>query len=164
MKNDMRIMYPLWQMGAIVILLVLVLVIGFSSVFTTLENGGFEFAVNFHEGLGVIAGGTLLLLFFYFLLFSWNVVKHNRLMPKHKIKVFSLKPQEYMEDDELFEEITKRATKKVYSYFVTALPILAAIYILLPIGKTLMIVGILLIAVGQFLIYYLEIRKYVEEE
>jgi hypothetical protein len=161
MKNDMRITYPLWQMGAIVILMVLVLVIGFSSVFTTFENGGFEFAVNFHEGLGVIWGGTLLLFVFYFLLFYWNVVKHNRHFPSNKINIFSWKPQEYMEDDELFQEFTKRATKKVYSYFVWSIPFLAGLSIGFRVGTTGMVVGLLFLSLGQYLIYYKEIRKYV---
>lgn len=160
-KNDMRITYPLWQMGAIVILMALVLVIGVSSIFTTFGDGGFELKVNLQGGLGIIWSGTLLVFIFYLLLFTWSVAKHNRLMPQQKINIFSLKPQEYMEDDELFQEFTKRVTKKVYSYFVWSIPFLAGLCVGFRVGTTGMVLGLLLLSMGQYLIYYKEIRKYV---
>lgn len=160
----MRITYPIWQMGGIVLLMVLVLVMSLSSVFTIFEDGGFEFEFNLQGGLGMIWSGTLLVLLFYSLLFAWNVDKHNKQMPMHTINLFSWKPQEYMEDDELFQEFTKRATKKVYSYFVWAIPTLAAVGIGLRVGTTGMVLGLLLLSMGQYLIYYKEIRKYVGED
>ena len=45
------------------------------------------------------------------------------------MKFMTLKAQEYIEDDELFEEVTRRATQKVYSYFTVALPFLAGLYL-----------------------------------
>jgi len=164
MKKDMRVSYPLWQMGSIIILMILVLTIGYSSTFTVFDEGGFEFQANIENGLGVVFSFTLLLLVFYMSLFSWKVFKHNRRLPESKINMLSIKPQEYMEDDELFEEITKRATKKVYSYYTWALPVLAGLYIGVPVGRTWMIFGILLVAAGQYLIYYKAIRKYVTED
>ncbi len=161
MKNDMRITYPLWQMGSIAILMAFVLVIGLSSVFTKFDDGGFEFSINFQGELGVIWGGILLLFIIYLVLFTWNVAKHNRKMPEHKIIIFSLKPQEYMEDDELFQEFTKRATKKVYSYFVLSIPFMAGLCVALQVGTIGMVMGLLLLSMGQYLIYYKEIRKYV---
>ena len=160
MKKDMRITYPLWQMGSIVILMVLVLVMGFSSTFTTFEDGGFEFAVNLEGEFGMIWGGALFVFIIYLLLFTWNVGKHNRLMPNHKINAFSLKPQEYMEDDELFQEVTKRATKKVYSYFVWSIPLLAGLSIGFQAGTIGTVMGLLFLSMGQYLIYYKEIKKY----
>ena len=53
--------------------------------------------------------------------------KHNKRNPSRQMKFMTLKPQEYMEDDELFEEVTRRATQKVYSYFTVALPFLSSI-------------------------------------
>ncbi|MFJ7934937.1 hypothetical protein [Sporosarcina sp. NPDC096371] len=164
MKNDMRITYPLWQMGAISILMVLVLMTSYSSNFETFNDGGFEFAINFQGKLGVLWGITLLVFIVYAWLFYWNVVKHNKQMPKHKINAFSWKPQEYMEDDELFQEFTKRATKKVYSYFVWAIPFLASLYLVFQVGTTGMILGLLLLSMGQYVIYYTEIRKYMGED
>lgn len=158
MKNDMRITYPLWQMGAIVIAMGFTLLAGLSSVFTV---GDRAFEVNVQGGWGVIWGFALLIFVFYLALLTWNVARHNRRMPKHKINVFSWKPQEYMEDDELFQEVTKRATKKVYTYFVLSIPFFACLSLGLQVGTIGMVMGLLLLSAGQYLIYYTEIRKYV---
>lgn len=158
MKNDMRITYPLWQMGITVIAMVLTGLVGLSSVFTV---GGRTFEVDVLGEWGVIWGVVLLVFVFYLALFTWNVAKHNKRMPKHKINVFSLKPQEYMEDDELFQEVTKRATKKVYTYFVLSIPLFAGLSLGLQVGTIGMVMGLLLLSMGQYLIYYTEIRKYV---
>lgn len=82
-------------------------------------------------------------------------------MPKQKISMTTYKPQEYLEDDELFQDVTKQATKKVYTYFAWALPIMAVVYLMLPIGKMWMTVGVLLLAAGQYWIYYRTIKKFI---
>lgn len=159
MKNDMRITYPLWQMGVIVIAMLLTWLVGLSSVFTV---GDRTLEVNIQGEWGVVWGVVLLVFVFYLALFTWNVAKHNKRMPNHKINVFSWKPQEYMEDDELFQEFTKRATKKVYTYFVWSIPLFAGMSLGLQLGTIGMIMGLLLLSMGQYLIYYTQIKKYVE--
>ena len=141
------------------------MLIGYSSTFTIFEDGGFEFGFSIDSKLyGSLFSGALMGLVIYMTVFSWKVYRHNKKMPNQKINMLSFRPQEYMEDDELFQEITKRATKRVYSYFVVALPVLAGFYMGLPIGRTWMIFGILFVALGQYWIYYRTIRKYVTEE
>ncbi|MBE1554456.1 hypothetical protein [Sporosarcina limicola] len=164
MKKDMRVSYPLWQMISIIFLMAFVFLIGFSSEFKTFKDGGFEFIVEWNNIEKFVVSIVLLLFILFLALFNWNVVKHNRSMPMHKINLFTLKPQEYMEDDELFQELTKRATKKVYSYYTLAIPILAGIYVASPFGRTEMIIGFLLLAVGQYFIYYKNIKKYITED
>ena len=157
MKNDMRITYPLWQVGVVVILMALVLLSGFSS--NPLRTGVF-----YVEGkIGVLRVVIMLIFIICFLLFYWRIVQHNKRMPKHKIEFFSWKPQEYMDDDELFQEVTKRATKKVYTYFVCSIPILAGLSIMYQLGTVWMVLGLLILSIGQYVIYYTEIRKYVGE-
>ena len=164
MENDMRITYPLWQMGIIAFLIGFIVVLNFTTTFTTFDDGGFEFALSLENGLPYVFLGFNSLFILYVVIFNLKVKQHNRRMPGRKIDLTSWKPQEYMEDDELFQEITKRATKKVYAYFVLVLPALSAIYIVLPISKVWMVSGILLIAMGQYWIYYRTIKKYVAEE
>lgn len=147
MKNDMRITYPLWQMGAILLMILFTLLYGLSSYIT-------------NSILGII----FLLIVVYLVLLFWNISKHNKRMPNQKITIFSWKPQEYMEDDELFQEITKRATKKVYSYFVWSIPLLAGLSLGSSLGKIGVVVALLLLSFGQYLIYYREIRKYMGED
>ena len=153
----MRITYPLWQMGAIVIAMVLTLLVGLSSDFTV-EDRGFE--VNVQGEWGVIWGIALFVFFLYLVLFIWRIVRHNGRMPQHKINFFSWKPQEYMEDDELFQEVTKRATKKVYTYFVWTIPFLAGLSIGFQAGTIGTVIGLLFLSMGQYFIYYKEIKKY----
>lgn len=158
MKKDMRVAYPLWQMGATMILMIVVLMMGFSS--NSIEDGIFTFFTNEQGELSILKGILVLIFIVYFSVFYWRVVQHNKRMPKHKINLFSFKPQEYMEDDELFQEVTKRATKKVYSYFVWTIPFLAGLSIGFQAGTIGTVIGLLLLSMGQYLIYYTEIRKY----
>lgn len=164
MKNDMRITYPLWQMGFIGILMLLMLSIDLSTTFTTFDDEGFEFEFYLGNELPFVFVGLLGVFLLYMAIFHLKVTRHNKRIPEHKINMMSWKPQEYMEDDELFQEITKRATKKVYTYFVWALPLLAGFYAVLPLGRIWMISGLFLVAMGQYWIYYKTIKKYVAEE
>lgn len=164
MKGDMRFTYPLWQMGMIAILIAFVWLTQFTTFFKVFEDGGFEFEISFGNEIPFLFIGIQVLLVAYLLLFYWKIRQHNKRMPAHRITAFSWKPPEYMEDDELFQEVTKRATKNVYTYFVWALPILSVVYILLPIGKRMMIIGLLFLALGQFGIYYLTMRKMLKGE
>lgn len=143
MKKDMRITYPLWQMGGGVLLV------------------AFVFFMNEQRGFGNMRDFIFLGLCVYIVFFSWNITKHNKEMPKHKIRFFTMTPQEYLEDDELFQEVTKRAAKKVYSYFNWSLPLFAGLSLGSKIGTEGMVIGILFLSMGQYLIYYKEMRKYV---
>ena len=164
MKNDMRITYPLWQMAFITILMGYVFLIGRSAKFEVFDEGGFMFTVNL-ELIGMILVNVIFLLVLILLIsFIVKVGKHNKRFPKKKISLFSFKPQEYMDDDELFQEVTRRATQKVYSFFSVALPVIAVFFMMLPIPRIWMIMSILLLSLCQYWIYYRTIRKYVTEE
>ena len=129
MKGDMRYTYPIWQMGFILLLISLTTIIGFTSDYV-LSNGkdGFLFQISL-EGISFwYFAAWLALLVFYLIIFSWKIHKHNKRNPSRQMKIMTLKPQKYMEDDELFEEVTRRATQKVYSYFTVALPFSAAFF------------------------------------
>lgn len=159
MKNDMRITMPLWQMGAILILLIFTITIDLSTKITNVTNDGFEFKLEFtsiHAGIFI---GTLIALVLYLVLFFYNVRKHNKTYPNKKLRVFTFRPQEYIEDDEWFDEMTKRATKKVYTYYTWTLPLLVGFSLGGFLDRTVILVGILLIALGQYWIYYTTMRK-----
>lgn len=164
MKNDMRITYPLWQMGFIAIMMSLVFLIGISSKFEVYDDGGFMFTAELGFVKGIIVAVLLALVFMMLLLFSRQISKHNKNFPEQQISWFSFKPQEYMNDDELFQEITRRATQKVYSFFSVALPVIAVFFMMLPIPRVWMILGILSLSLFQYWIYYRTIKKYVAEE
>lgn len=161
MKNDMRITYPLWQMAGIFIIMGFVLLVGYAATVNTFSDGGFGFEFSISGNSGILLNVMLVIVVLYLILFFYNIKKHNERMPKHKISMTTYKPQEYLEDDELFQDVTKQATKKVYTYFAWALPIMAGVYLMLPIGKMWMTVGILLLAAGQYWIYYRTIKKFI---
>ena len=164
MKNDMRITYPLWQMGFISIMMALVFLIGISAKFEVYDDGGFMFTANLPFWHGVIVSVLLLSVFIVLALFIRKVVQHNKKFPTHKISLFTIKPQEYMDDDELFQEVTRRATQKVYSFFSIALPAIAVFFMILPVPRVWIILGILSLSIAQYLIYFLTIRKYTKED
>lgn len=161
MKNDMRVTYPLWQMGFIAIMMGLVFLIGSAMHFETYEDGGFMFTIQLEFMNGIIVYVLLLLCTALLIWFTVKVVRHNKKFPGRKITFFSFKPQEYMDDDELFQEVTRRATQKVYTFFAMALPLISVLFIMLPINKTWIILSILLLSMMQYFIYYRTIRKYV---
>ncbi|MCG7346130.1 hypothetical protein MHZ92_18640 [Sporosarcina sp. ACRSL] len=165
MKGDMRYTYPLWQMGFILLLIALSTIIGFTSDYK-FSNGTDSFLLQLSlDGFGFWSlSAWLAVLVMYLLIFRWKMQQHNKRNPGRQMKFMTLKAQEYLEDDELFEEVTRRATQKVYSYFTVALPFLAAFYLIVPFGKFGMLNILLMLAIGQYFIYYRTIRRYMKED
>ncbi|AOV07282.1 hypothetical protein [Sporosarcina ureilytica] len=159
MKNDMRVTLPLWQMAAIALLMVITITMGLATKVTNFTNDRLEFEITFGSYLGGIFACAMVAFLIFFVLFLINIQKHNKRFPDKKINTFTFKPQEYIEDDEWFDEMTKRATKKVYSYYSWTLPLLVGFSLGGFLGRTVILVGILLIAMGQYWIYYSTMRK-----
>ena len=159
MKGDMRFTMPLWQMGMILILIVLSIVITTSSELKIFQDGGFMFEMKLENWTGIVFSIGLLSYVVFLTLFLINISKHNRRFPDKKINMLTIKPQEYIADDELFSEVTKNATQKVYSYYSWALPVLVIFSLGGFWNRTAIIVGILVIALGQYWIYYRTMRK-----
>lgn len=162
MKNDMRITFPLWMMCFILLIAATVYLVGTTAVIEE-STDEVTFILNFESNL-IFFYSLFVLLIGSLITFFMKLVKHNRQYPQKKISPFYLKPPEYIEDDELFQQATGLATKKVYTFFVSAIPILAVLYIVLPIGKMWMIIGLLFLGFMQYLIYYIKIKKYIVEE
>jgi len=163
MKNDMRITFPLWMMNFILLIAVSFYYIGTTAVIEGRGINEFTFSINLESKL-IVFSILFVLLIGSIITFLIKFAKHNRQYPHRKLSPFYWQPPEYLEDDELFQQATGLATKKVYTFFVSAIPILVLLYILMPIGKMWMVIGLLMLAFMQYLIYYLEIRKYVAEE
>ena len=113
---------------------------------------------------GFFAIGSVILYFVMLAIFACQLTRHNKKNPTQKISLFSIRPLEYLEQDEGMTYITRKASQKVYTFITWSLPLLAAIAIVVPIPRLYIIWGILLIALGQYCIYYIEIRKHLKEE
>lgn len=164
MKNDFRLQYPLWMMGFIVVLGLFAY--GISSPTTEVINNGTETSITYSIGgaMGMFAVGSVIVYLIMLLIFSLQLRKHNKNNPQQKVKAFSIRPPEYLEQDEGMTFITRKAAQKVYTYITWSLPLLAAFAIVFPVPRIFIIWGILLLALGQYWIYYREIRSHFKEE
>ena len=157
MKKNFRIQYPLWQIGF--------LLMATFGLFAS--QGGYTdliLALNVETSGTVIAVFLVVLFIGYGLTFRKRLAEHNKNYPSRRLSFFQLKPFEYIEDDEGWQFITRRATQKVYAFFTGALPISLYIHLFFNVPQYGVVINILVLAIMQFLIYYLEIRKYVQED
>lgn len=164
MKNDFRLQYPLWQMGFIILLGAFAY--GLSSPVTEVVNTETENSIMISIGgtQSLFAMIALLLYFILLAVFAYQLRKHNKNNPHQKVSAFSIRPPEYLEQDEGMTYITRKAAQKVYTFITWSLPLLAAFAIILPLPKLFIIWGILLIALGQYWIYYREVRSHLKED
>lgn len=164
MKNDFRMQYPLWMMGFIIVLGLFAYGIN-SPVVEYIETESEQSMMISIGGVGgMFAVGSVLIYFIMLLIFCLKLRKHNRENPTQKVSAFSVRPPEYLEQDEGMTYITRKAAQKVYTFITWGLPVLAAFAILIPVPRIFIIWGILLIALGQYWIYYREIRRHFKEE
>lgn len=158
MKRDMRVMMPLWQMGGIILTMVLTIIMGKSTEVVSAGQGSIEFTFTLAGTTGYIFSATAILLFIYMLLFLTRVYRHNRQYPEKRINAFSFRRKQLTAENQLFDELTKRATKKVYSYYAWILPIFVGVALLTFWSRTMILLGILVVALGQYWIYYASIQ------
>src|SRR5699024_1914259 len=159
MRKDMRLTMPLWQMGAIVLTIILTLIMGKSTEIISTGNGSIEFEFTIAGTTGYVFIATTIVFFLYMFFFLLRIYQHNQRYPEKRINAFSFKPQEYIEEPQVFDELTKRATKKVYSYYSWVLPIFVGVSLITFCRRTMILIGILVIALGQYWIYYASIQN-----
>lgn len=164
MKNDFRFQYPLWMMGFIVVLGLLAY--GLSSPVTEVIDTETEQSVMISLGpVGTIfAVGSIVIYAIMLTIFLLKLKKHNKKNPSQRISPLSIRPPEYLEQDEGMTYITRKAAQKVYTFITWSLPLLAAFAIATPLPRIYIVFGILLIALGQYWIYFSEVRKHLKEE
>lgn len=164
MKKDIRVQYPLWQMAFIVLFGFMAFsIIGVSKEFNH-NSEGFSYSLEFNQIESIFLLGALFISSIAGLLFSRKIYSHNKQHPDQKLSMWQIKPIEFLEQDEGMTHITRRAAQKVYTFFVWALPFFAGIYMVFELPRFWVIIGILFLALMQYLIYYLEIRKHLRED
>ena len=163
MKNDIRLTYPLWMMAFIVLLGIFA--VGIHSSTLEVNETAASLSIQVEGFSFFLVFGSLVLYLIVLTTFIKKVQQYNKENPQQKISLFSLRPPEYLEADEGMMHITRRAVQKVYSFYSLALPALAAIVILYPfsVPRLAVIWAILALALTQYWIYYLEIRKHFKE-
>ena len=84
--------------------------------------------------------------------------------PTRKMNFFSITTiqlPEFVDDDEMMQQITNAATRKVYVYYSNMIPLLLLL-LFLPLHRFIYILVISLIIIGQCVIYYRHLSKYAE--
>lgn len=152
--------YPLWNMAFILILAVMA--VGFTSSFVNVSKTDSSLSIEAQAVEGFLLFIALIAYLVLITIYLIALQSYNRKNPERKIPAFSIRPPEYMEQDEGMTFITRKAVQKVYTFITWSLPFLALIVMLAPIPKLLIVWGILAVAFGQNLIYYVEMRRHLK--
>ena len=166
-KNDFRLQMPLWNAGLIFIAMIIL----FSLVYAietwnddfqtvSLEDGTSQ--INHLPFILFICGSIFFIIFTY--MFSLKLIQYNKMNPTRKMNLFSLsliQLPEFVDDDEMMQQITNAATRKVYVYYSTMIPLILLL-LLFPLHRYVYIFAISLIIIGQYVIYYRHLSKYAE--
>ncbi|ALS74351.1 hypothetical protein AUC31_03340 [Planococcus rifietoensis] len=161
MKQDFRMTYPLWNMAFILILAVMA--VGFTSSFVNVTKTDSSLSIETQAVEGFLLFAALIAYLVLITIYLIALQAYNRKNPGKKISPFSMRPPEYMEQDEGMTFITRKAVQKVYTFITWILPFFALIVMLFPIPRLFIVWGILAVAFGQNLIYYMEMRRHLKE-
>ncbi|HZG83722.1 hypothetical protein [Paenibacillus sp.] len=101
-------------------------------------------------------------LLFALLALAWIalIFLHNRNQPRHPVKAWGLIPPELREMDEGQQWITFKACRNVYIYYTVALPLAAGACFVLAGHRIAPLICIGVLGLGQYLVYWLTIRKF----
>ena len=163
-KNDFRLQFPLWNAG-----LAFLEMIFLYSVIYAIDMMNSDYKDLYRDGTFYIDRVALitcgisflsLVVFFYFYLLK--VRQYNKTNPSRKIKFFtSIHLLEFVDDDEMMQQITNQATRKVYIFYSNMFPLLL-ILLMFPLHRYVYVVVISGLFITQNLIYYRHLSKYAE--
>ena len=164
-KNDFRLQFPLWN----ACLFFLLMIFSYSAIYA-IDLWNTEFTGLFREDgtfyidkVALITCGISflsLVVFYYFYLLK--VRQYNKTNPTRKIKFFtSIHLLEFVDDDEMMQQVTNQATRKVYIFYSNILPPVLLL-LMLPLHRYVYIVTICGLIITQNIIYYRHLSKYAE--
>ena len=164
-KNDFRLQMPLWNAGLIFIAMIILFSVVYAyetwnNEFQTAVDGTFQ--INYLPYILFICGAILFIIFI--LMFSLKLIQYNKMNPTRKMNLFSLsliQLPEFVDDDEMMQQITNTATRKVYVYYSNMIPLIV-ILLFFPLPRYIYIGAVSLIFIGQYVIYYRHLSKYAE--
>ena len=88
---------------------------------------------------------------------------YNKSHPKDKLSIFQITPPELNDNDERLSGVTAKATRNVYLYHNTALPVLAVILIFIQPSLPLTIILIGLLTMGHYIAYWIGIKPTLQD-
>ncbi|WP_017187065.1 hypothetical protein [Alkalibacillus haloalkaliphilus] len=168
MKNDdFRVQFPLWNIALLIILSIWsygvvyaidLVVSDFEGVFYTT---GQQVHINWHmpSVLSLVIGQLALIAFF--IIYFIKLRQYNKNNSGNELRLCTFfKPHELLEDDELFRQVTKRTTKKVYILYAQAIPVIIFLIMFLPTQRFLYITLLIVLLIAHNALYFWEIRKF----
>ncbi|MBX3311686.1 MAG: hypothetical protein KF916_02135 [Microbacteriaceae bacterium] len=148
MKKILDARSPFWQ----VFLYSLVLVV------TILNAVNGDEVANLSSAAAVAMIAILVMLFIGAIAYTWQIIRHNKRHPKQRIRYFGLFPPEFLDEDELLTATTNKATRRVYVYYATVIPLLIILNLLVKIPTEWMLVILTAVVVVHYLIYWSNVR------
>ena len=91
--------------------------------------------------------------FVYFM----QIIRYNRKYRKYPIRFLGLFPPELQEEDEGMRAFTAQATRRVYMFHATFLPLAAILYAYLLPPPPFVIAGLAFLVLGHFILYLITI-------
>ena len=163
MKKDFRVQYPLWQIGFMLLFMLFVFVLTGTVTNFVNDATSFSYTIKLEALEGFIIFLMIPVYLIMFIAFMSKLNKYNKEHPANKLSVWR-RPIEYVEDDEAWQMITRKATQKVYTFFSWSLPLSAVIHLFVPTSRFLIILNIVILSLVQYLIYYFYVRKHMVDE
>lgn len=151
---NLRVHYPLWN----IVSLIPLFFIGSSIILREGSGKESDFSQFLQNGILV----WTILLIIIVTVYSFAVWSFNKKYPMQKINPFSFRPNEYIEEDEMFMLVTMQATKKVHTFMAVVTPALFGLSIFAT--RLMIFSGIFVIIIIQNMIFYNEVKQYTREE
>jgi hypothetical protein len=88
---------------------------------------------------------------------------YNKAHPKSRLSIFQVMPPELNDDDERLTSLTAKATRNVYLFHNTALPILAVLLIFLQPSLPVVIILTGALTMGHYVAYWVGIKPALQD-
>ena len=138
---------PLWQISIYTLLFI------FAFIVQSVREGVFERSLTSGVAIWVIALLALALAIIY----GFSILSYNRKHPQNRIRYWGMLPPEFQEEDEGLAALTARATRRVYIFHASLLPVFSFIYIYFLPAPLWVIAGLAILVLGHFIIYWVSI-------
>lgn len=138
---------PIWQILIYGILFI------FAFLIELIRQGYLEFTDTFR--MVILSSGVLALVIAA--AYGFSMYRFNRANPNNKIRYWGLLPPEFKEEDEGLAAITARATRRVYIFHATLLPVFSIAYVYFTPNPLWVIAGLAVLVLGHFITYWVSI-------
>lgn len=131
-----------------------------------LSIGDFSFTDSSYPTSLTIPAGMLVLVVTFTLSAVLALIAtraHNKSHPKDKLSIFQVMPPELNDDDERLSSLTAKATRNVYLFHNTALPVLAVLLIFLQPSLPVVVILIGALTMGHYIAYWVGIKPALQD-